>query len=88
MAEYIKIKKSKNLRFRLISVLYLLFISLSILQIPLEWLRINDNYADYFQRTKVELTIPELEETYQLVGAMDSMYTLEVGFNQKNRKNQ
>jgi hypothetical protein len=86
MAQYIKIKKAKNLRFRLISVLYLLFISLSILQIPLEWLRINENYADYFQRTKVELTIPELEETYQLVGEMDSLYTLEVGFNAKTGK--
>ena len=36
MAGTVKIKKSKNLRFRLISVLYLLFISLSILQIPID----------------------------------------------------
>ncbi|WP_421753408.1 hypothetical protein [Croceimicrobium sp.] len=43
MAKYIRIKKSKNLRFRLISILYLLFISLSIIQIPIGWLRVNPN---------------------------------------------
>ena len=41
MGGTVKIKKSKNLRFRLISVLYLLFISLTVLQIPIEWFRIN-----------------------------------------------
>jgi len=43
MGKYIRIKKSKNLRFRLISILYLLFISLSIIQIPIGWLRVNPN---------------------------------------------
>ena len=49
MAKYVKISKAKNLRFRLISVLYLLFISLSIIQIPIEWLRINPYYAKYMR---------------------------------------
>ena len=66
MGNYVKVKKAKVLRFQLISVMYLLFISLSILQIPIDWLRTNVNVANYINRsTKVEMDVPIVLSTYQ-----------------------
>lgn len=80
MASTVKIKKSKNLRFRLISVLYLLFISLSILQIPIEWFRINYGLLDYMNKsTKVELTVPEIKSCYDYIEDLDKRYLEALG---------
>lgn len=80
MAGTVKIKKSKNLRFRLISVLYLLFISLSILQIPIEWFRINYGLLDYMNKsTKVELTVPEIKDCYDYIEDLDKRYLEALG---------
>jgi len=80
MAGTVKIKKSKNLRFRLISVLYLLFISLSILQIPIEWFRINYSLLDYMNKsTKVALTVPEIKECYDYIEDLDKRYLVALG---------
>ena len=80
MAGTVKIKKSKNLRFRLISVLYLLFISLSILQIPIEWFRINYSLLDYMNKsTKVALTVPEIKECYDYIEDLDKRYLEALG---------
>ena len=80
MAGTVKIKKSKNLRFRLISVLYLLFISLSILQIPIEWFRINFGLLDYMNKsTKVELTVPEIKNCYDYIEDLDKRYLEALG---------
>ena len=80
MAGTVKIKKSKNLRFRLISVLYLLFISLSILQIPIEWFRINYSLLDYMNKsTKVELTVPEIKDCYDYIEDLDKRYLEALG---------
>lgn len=80
MAGTVKIKKSKNLRFRLISVLYLLFISLSILQIPIEWFRINYGLLDYMNKsTKVELTVAEIKNCYDYVEDLDKRYLEALG---------
>lgn len=49
MGKYIRIKKSKNLRYKLISILYLLFISLSIIQIPIDWLRVSPDLRGSFE---------------------------------------
>lgn len=80
MAGTVKIKKSKNLRFRLISVLYLLFISLSILQIPIEWFRINYSLLDYMNKsTKVELNVPEIKSCYDYIDDLDKRYLEALG---------
>lgn len=63
MGKYIRIKKSKNLRFRLISILYLLFISLSIIQIPIGWLRVNPN---------IRMSLLSLESTEDKVSNIES----------------
>ena len=84
MAKYVKISKAKNLRFRLISVLYLLFISLSIIQIPIEWLRINPYYAKYMRSitSKDEVT-PELTKARDAIVAIDSTFLSFVGFDEE-----
>jgi hypothetical protein len=80
MGGTVKIKKSKNLRFRLISVLYLLFISLTVLQIPIEWFRINFSLLDYMNKsTKAELTVPEIKACYDYVDDLDKRYLEALG---------
>ena len=84
MAKYVKISKAKNLRFRLISVLYLLFISLSIIQIPIEWLRINPYYAKYMRsiNSKDEIT-PELTKARDAIVSIDSAFLSFAGFDEE-----
>ncbi len=80
MAGKVKIKKSKNLRFRLISVLYLLFISLTVLQIPIEWFRINYSLLDYLNKsTKSEINIPILKDCHDYVEDLDKRYLEALG---------
>ena len=75
MAKYIRIKKSKNLRFRLISILYLLFISLSIIQIPIGWLRVNPNL-----RTTLLSFDSESKEGDNIEGLKNRIKTIESEF--------
>jgi len=86
MAKYVKISKAKNLRFRLISVLYLLFISLSIIQIPIEWLRINPYYVGYMKEiTSKDALAPELLEARIVVTKVDSSFLVFCGFNEETQ---
>lgn len=55
MSEFVKIKRSKNLRFRLISLMYLIFIVLSLTQIPVAWLKITIPISNYFTKS---LSVP------------------------------
>lgn len=81
MAKYVKISKAKNLRFRLISVLYLLFISLSIIQIPIEWLRVNPFYAQYMTAVNTrDVVTPELTKARSVLSSVDSNFVAFVGF--------
>lgn len=50
MSEYVKIKRSKNLRFKLVSLMYLIFIVLTMTQIPVAWLKIGSPIASYFNQ--------------------------------------
>ena len=52
MSAYVKIKRSKNLRFKLISLMYLVFLMLSLIQIPTEWLASNGFIYPYLNHTK------------------------------------
>lgn len=85
MAKFVKIKKAKNLRFRLISVLYLLFISLSIIQIPIEWLRINPTMAAYLtSTTSKDVVVLEMRAAMDAVDQIDAEFTKSLGFDEKN----
>ncbi len=83
MPKYVKISKAKNLRFRLISVLYLLFISLSIIQIPIEWLRINPYYAHYMSAiVSKDAVSPELRLARDVISRIDSSFVAFTGFDE------
>lgn len=87
MANLIKVKKTKTLRFKLISVLYLLFISLSILQIPIEWFRINATVADYMNNsTTVKMDIPVISSAMTELERIDAEFSKEIGYDAKLKK--
>ena len=68
MSEYVKIKRSKNLRFRLISLMYLIFIVLSMTQIPVAWLKIGSPIASYFNQFVFPDYIAAYEDKYLYAG--------------------
>ena len=87
MANLVKVKKTKTLRFKLISVLYLLFISLSILQIPIEWFRINATVADYMNNsTTVKMDIPVIINAMSELERIDAEFSKEIGYDAKLKK--
>ncbi len=61
MANYVKISKSKNLRYQLVSILYLLFITLTLLQIPVEWLRVNTKLSADFMKVSADEEITDVQ---------------------------
>lgn len=70
MSEYVKIKRSKNLRFRLISVMYLIFIVLAMVQIPVAWLQIAGPIRNYFDKaslTPQDSSLAQLQNQIQSV---------------------
>jgi len=86
MGNYVKVKKAKVLRFKLISVMYLIFISLSMLQIPIDWLRTNINMAEYINKsTKVEFDDPEIAKIYNKISKMETAFLQEIGYDAENK---
>ena len=86
MTKYVKIKKAKNLRFRLISVLYLLFISLSIIQIPIEWFRINPIMVSYLaSTTSKDVVVVEMRAAIDAIDQIDAEFTKTLGYDEKNK---
>lgn len=80
MSKYIRIKKSKNLRYKLISILYLLFISLSVLQIPIDWLRVNPVINRVFAAVEVtEQKMTLVEKAKAEVLALEEQYIAQMG---------
>lgn len=61
MAKYVKISKSKNLRYQLVSILYLLFITLTLLQIPVDWLRVNAKLSTDFMNVSADDEISDVQ---------------------------
>ena len=86
MGNYIKVKKAKVLRFKLISVMYLIFISLSMLQIPIDWLRTNINMANYIGKsTKVVIDDPEISAVFEELSKIEVEFLKEVGYDIENK---
>jgi hypothetical protein len=81
MGNFVTVKKAKVLRFQLISVMYLLFISLSILQIPIEWLRTNINMAHYIDdATSVKMDNKQILSVYNEVEKIEREFYKEAGY--------
>jgi len=86
MAKFVKIEKSKNLRFRLISLLYLLFISFSIIQIPIGWIRINPTIEDYLNSAaSKKVSIVQIKAALDAVNQIEQEYIKAVGINEKTK---
>lgn len=80
MAGTVKIKKSKNLRYQLISILYLLFIALSALQIPNAWVRVSRDIRGYFNLIEpAEIKDEKLKEVYQAIEEIDQGFSKILG---------
>jgi hypothetical protein len=62
MARFVRIKKSKNLRLKLISLMYLIFLVLSIVQIPSDWLKVNQHIRTYINKQEGNYEDASLEE--------------------------
>ena len=81
MGNFVTVKKAKVLRFQLISVMYLLFISLSILQIPIDWLRANINMSYYIDNaTSVEMDNKQILSVYNEVEKIEREFFKEAGY--------
>ena len=87
MSNRIRIKKPKALRYMLISVLYLLFISTSVINIPIEWLRINKYVAPLLSEANiVSIDHKELFTVYQLVEQIKEEFYTKLGYDETTGK--
>lgn len=81
MSNWVKITKAKQLRYRLISVMYLIFIALSIINIPIEWLHVNKVVAPLLTETTiVSIDNEDLDRAYQSVEQTKSDFYAALGY--------
>lgn len=74
MAEYTRIKKSKRLRYKVIQLMYLIFLILSIIQIPSDWISVNLYINNYIERPNVEYTDPILKDVSESLDKFELEY--------------
>ena len=83
MSNWVKITKAKQLRYKLISVMYLIFIALSIINIPIEWLHINKYIAPLLTETTiVSIENEDLDAVYQSVEQTKSDFYTALGYDE------
>ncbi len=83
MSNWIKITKAKQLRYKLISVMYLIFIALSIINIPIEWLHVNKFMAPLLTETTiVSIENEDLNAVYQSVEQTKSDFYVALGYDE------
>jgi hypothetical protein len=86
MAQYIYIKKSKNLRFRLISLMYLIFLILSVIQIPIAWLKVSPLIQNYIKKPQAVYSDSILVILSKNLQQTDDLFKKELGYDeQKNQ---
>jgi hypothetical protein len=86
MPQYVKIKNSKNLRFKLISLMYLIFLVLSVIQIPVGWLKVSPGIQTYIAKPKSifqDSTLIQIEKTLNKV---DNDFKVALGYNEVTGK--
>ncbi len=86
MPQYVKIKKSKNLRFKLISLMYLIFLVLSVIQIPIGWLKVSPGIQTYIGKPKSIFQDTTLLQTEKLLNKIDSEFKVALGYNEETGK--
>lgn len=84
MSNWIRVKKARVLRNKLIAVMYLLFISLSVINIPIDWLHVNKYMAPLLTETTiVSIENNELRAVYEGVEAIKTEFYQELGYNEE-----
>ena len=87
MSNWVRIKKARALRNRLIAVMYLLFISLSVINIPIDWLHINKYMAPLLTETTiVSIDNEELLVVYKNVEQIKEEFYQELGYDESTGK--
>ena len=87
MSNWVRIKKAKALRYKLIAVMYLLFISLSVINIPIDWLHINKYMAPLLTETTiVSIDNEELLVVYKNVEQIKEEFYQELGYDESTGK--
>jgi len=84
MGNWVKVKKAKQLRYKLISVLYLLFIAISIINIPIDWLHINKYVAPLLtETTVVSIDNKDLRAVYESVEQTKADFYTAIGYDEQ-----
>jgi len=86
MSEYTRISKSKRLRYKVIQLMYLLFLILSIIQIPAEWISVNKYISSYIDRPEAEYSDPILEKAANEIDSFEVLFLEEVLLDNKTKK--
>ena len=87
MSNWIRIRKARALRNKLIAVMYLLFISLSVINIPIDWLHINKYMAPLLTETTiVSIENAELRAVYEGVEQIKQEFYEELGYDEVTGK--
>lgn len=79
MSAYVKIKRSKNLRFKLISLMYLVFLMLSLIQIPTDWLASNAFIYPYLNYPKTSYDAEMIQVTAAKLKAIEPQMHVALG---------
>ncbi len=88
MAQFERITHSKNLRFKLISMMYIIFFVLAVMQIPTSWLVVTQPMHTYLNRAKANLEEPTLNEINTNIIEVTNSFKEALGMNQASKKKQ
>ena len=86
MADLVKIKKSKNLRFKLINLMYLVFLMLSLIQIPTGWLPSNAYMYSFLHYPISEYSSAYLKNTSEKLTKIESKVQIAIGYDSLSKK--
>ncbi len=86
MSEYTRIAKSKRLRYKIIQLLYLIFLILSVIQIPSDWISVNGYINKYIERPEADYTDPVLKQAVKDIDAFEVLFLENVLFDKKTKQ--
>jgi hypothetical protein len=86
MSEYTRIAKSKRLRYKIIQLMYLIFLILSVIQIPSDWISVNGYINKYIERPAADYSDPVLEQAANEIDAFEILYLENVLLDNKTKQ--
>ena len=86
MSEYTRIAKSKRLRYKIIQLMYLIFLILSVIQIPSDWISVNGYINKYIERPTADFSDPVLEQVANEIDAFEILYLENVLLDNKTKQ--